>query len=29
MTLRTADDYQRLANRRLPPFIAEYVNGGS
>jgi len=29
MTLRTADEYQRLANRRLPPFIAEYVNGGS
>ena len=22
MTLRTADEYQRLANRRLPPFIA-------
>jgi L-lactate dehydrogenase (cytochrome) len=29
MKLRTADEYQRLANRRLPPFIAEYVNGGS
>jgi L-lactate dehydrogenase (cytochrome) len=29
MTLRTADDLQRLANRRLPPFLAEYVNGGS
>jgi L-lactate dehydrogenase (cytochrome) len=29
MTLRTADEYQRLANRRLPAFIAEYVNGGS
>jgi len=29
MKLRSADEYQRLANRRLPPFIAEYVNGGS
>jgi isopentenyl diphosphate isomerase/L-lactate dehydrogenase-like FMN-dependent dehydrogenase len=29
MTLRTADELQRLANRRLPPFLAEYVNGGS
>lgn len=29
MTLRTADEYQRLANRRLPPFLAEYINGGS
>jgi L-lactate dehydrogenase (cytochrome) len=29
MTLRTADDLRRLANRRLPPFLAEYVNGGS
>ena len=29
MKLRTADELQRLANRRLPPFLAEYINGGS
>ena len=29
MTLRTADELERLANRRLPPFLAEYINGGS
>jgi L-lactate dehydrogenase (cytochrome) len=29
MTLRTADELQLLANRRLPPFLAEYINGGS
>lgn len=29
MKLRTSDDLYRLANRRLPPFLAEYINGGS
>jgi L-lactate dehydrogenase (cytochrome) len=29
MTLRTAEQLMRQANRRLPPFLAEYVNGGS
>jgi L-lactate dehydrogenase (cytochrome) len=29
MKLRSSDEVARLANRRLPPFLAEYVNGGS
>jgi L-lactate dehydrogenase (cytochrome) len=29
MNPRPAEDFARLAARRLPPFLAEYVNGGS
>ena len=29
MKLRSSDDLFREANRRLPAFLAEYVNGGS
>jgi L-lactate dehydrogenase (cytochrome) len=29
VTLRAADDLERLALRRLPPFLAQYVAGGS
>jgi L-lactate dehydrogenase (cytochrome) len=29
MKLRSSDDNFRIANRLLPPFLAEYVNGGS
>ncbi len=29
MKLRSSDDIFRIANRRLPPFLREYVNGGS